>query len=440
MDTIVALSTPVGRGGIGVIRMSGDDALDIALRLFSSAELKNRDEIMPKYMYFGRVFARGFSDRGYMVYFKAPASYTGEDVVEFQIHGGIKIAEGVIGACADNGARAAERGEFTKRAFLNGKMALSDAEGVIDMINADSEEAVRAAYRLMTGKISAGVKRMQERLTAVISGLEAVLDYPEELEDETLPEAKTELRELIAELEKLLKQKSYCQLIKQGIDVAIVGDTNVGKSSLLNAMLGYDRAIVSDVRGTTRDTVSESLEYKGKKINFVDTAGIRESGDIIEKQGVKRAIQQVKTAKLVIRVIDATEKTTVNPALDAALADRRVITVYNKKDLIENCANDGLYVSAKTGDGIEELLDKIADRFDAERAPEGEILTSERHLAAIKTARTIIADALNNYDNTTTDCIVTELTAAWKALGEITGETVSEKIIDDIFDKFCVGK
>ena len=210
-----------------------------------------------------------------MVYFRAPKSYTGEDVVEFHLHGGTRIAEGVIGECVRNGARLAERGEFTRRAFLNGKMELSDAEGVIDMINADSAGAVRSAYRLMTGKLSLAVHEIQNRLSDVLTGLSAVLDYPEELEDETLPEVHAELIVIREKLKKFASSGTYGKMIKEGMDVALVGDTNVGKSSLMNAMLGYDRAIVSDIRGTTRDFVTDSFELNGKKINLADTAGIR---------------------------------------------------------------------------------------------------------------------------------------------------------------------
>lgn len=443
MDTIVAISTPVGRGGIGVVRLSGNP-LPIALKLFTSTEIKPDEQILPKYMYFGTISACGFSDKGYMVYFKAPKSYTGEDIVEFHLHGGMRIVEGIVSACAELGARPAERGEFTKRAFLNGKLALSDAEGVIDMINADSTEAVRAAYRMMTGHLSGRVKELQNRLTDVITALEAVLDYPEELEDETLPETKQQVADVYADLSRLTEKRAYGKMVKNGIDVALIGDTNVGKSSLLNAMLGFDRAIVSNVRGTTRDTVSESMEYKGKKFNFIDTAGIRESEDVIENYGVKRALSAVKTADLVIRLHDLTaENDEENQVIDLAVADKRVIDVYNKKDIakgqLAKNEND-VYLSAKTKEGVDDLLDKIAQVFEAEKPSEGEVLTSERHLFAVKAAADKLAEVIKNFDLTTTDCNLTALTEAWKDLGEITGETVTEKIIDNIFDKFCVGK
>lgn len=439
MDTIVALSTPAGRGGICVVRLSGKP-LGVAEKIFHSKALENSFLPAPNYMYFGRISTSEFSDLGYMVYFRAPKSYTGEDVVEFHLHGGTRIAEGVIGECVRNGARLAERGEFTRRAFLNGKMELSDAEGVIDMINADSAGAVRSAYRLMTGKLSLAVHEIQNRLSDVLTGLSAVLDYPEELEDETLPEVHAELIAIREKLKKFASSGTYGKMIKEGMDVALVGDTNVGKSSLMNAMLGYDRAIVSDIRGTTRDFVTDSFELNGKKINLADTAGIRQSDDVIEKEGVNRAISIIKDAKLIIRVFDATEKPEKNDMLDEALAEKNVIEIYNKCDL-KKAPENAIAVSAKTGDGMDVLMEKISDFFDRDKTDGEEILTSERQLSAVLRAIEKTDEAISALeDGIPADCVISVLNEAWSALGEITGQTVSEKIIDDIFDKFCVGK
>ncbi len=440
METIVALSTPAGKGGIAVIRLSGSP-LTIARAVFESKAIKG--EILPNYMYFGKITTKNFSDLCYMVYFKAPKSYTGEDVVEFHVHGGTRIAEGVIEECVQRGARLAERGEFTRRAFLNGKMDLSDAEGVIDMINADSADAVKTAYRLMTGKLSKAVRDVQNNLRSVLTGLVAVLDYPEELEDETLPSAETELAKISSELSKLAKSRAYGQMIKEGMDVALVGDTNVGKSSLMNAILGYDRAIVSEIKGTTRDFISDSFELNGKKINLCDTAGIRESNDEIEKEGINRSISIVKDARLVLRVYDATQDSAENKALDNALVGKKVVEVFNKRDLVNLTKNDNnkVFVSARTGEGIDDLLKIISDFFDEGKTADGEVLTSERQLSSVLKAKDKVDEGLSALRaGVTTDCVISVLTEGYTALGEITGETVSEKIIDDIFDKFCVGK
>ena len=413
MDTIVALSTPAGKGGIAVIRLSGNP-LPIARAVFETKAING--EIKPNFMYFGKINAKDFSDLGYMVYFKSPKSYTGEDVVEFHVHGGTRIAKG---------ARLAERGEFTRRAFLNGKMDLSDAEGVIDMINADSADAVKAAYRLMTGKLSKAVKDVQNDLKTVLTGLVAVLE------------------KIVKTLTALQNSRAYGKMIKEGMDVALVGDTNVGKSSLMNAILGYDRAIVSSIKGTTRDFISDSFELSGKKINLCDTAGIRESNDEIEKEGINRSISIVKDARLVLRVLDATQGKPENRALENALLGKKVVEVYNKSDLINNAKNEEnkIFVSAKTGDGIDELLKIVAKYFDEEKTSESEVLTSERQLSSVTTAKEKVEEGLNALKaGVTTDCVISVLTEGYTALGEITGETVSEKIIDDIFDKFCVGK
>ena len=232
-------------------------------------------------------------------------------------------------------------------------------------------------------------------------------------------------------------------MIKEGMDVALVGDTNVGKSSLMNAILGYDRAIVSSIKGTTRDFISDSFELSGKKINLCDTAGIRESNDEIEKEGINRSISIVKDARLVLRILDATQGKPENKALENALSGKKVVEVYNKSDLINNAKNEEnkIFVSAKTGDGIDELLKIVAKYFDEEKTSESEVLTSERQLSSVTTAKEKVEEGLNALKaGVTTDCVISVLTEGYTALGEITGETVSEKIIDDIFDKFCVGK
>ena len=299
---IAAISTAVQTGGIAVIRLSGEQSLDVAARLFTAKKLKDGFKPDPGYMYLGTIDAGGFCDKCYMVYFRGPASFTGEDVVEFHLHGGVRLAQGVLDACCAAGARPAERGEFTKRAFLNGKLALADAEGVIDMINADSRAALSAAYRLMEGELSAKVRIIQDLLFDTVTGLEATLDYPDEMEDEQLPSAYGRILQALEMLEPLIKGQSYGQMAKYGINAVLTGRTNVGKSSLMNKMLGSQRAIVTEKAGTTRDVITESLEHNGVKINLADTAGIRESADEIEQEGVKRAKNALSSADLVIFV------------------------------------------------------------------------------------------------------------------------------------------
>lgn len=443
MDTIVAISTPVGSGGIGIVRLSGNP-LGIMSKMFKSAELAPAQKPMPKYMYFGEIVTSGFCDKGYMVYFASPKSFTGEDVVEFHLHGGVKIVNGVLAECVKLGARPATRGEFTKRAFLGGKLSLADAEGVIDMINAESEAAVNAAYRLMSGKLSTEVGLLQERLKDAITDLEAVMDYPEELEDEVIPSAKKTIDFLCGELKTKLDYRAYGRLVKHGINIAIIGKPNAGKSALLNAVLGADRAIVSDVMGTTRDTVSDRIECNGIMLNFSDTAGIRETEELIEKEGVNRAKTAALNADLVLYVQDSTQaEDDLSDFVN--LQKKRVFKVFNKCDLyhgicekMDNITN--FAVSAKTGEGIQSLLSAIANTVEKGKIVDGEIMTNERQLNALERAYKSLCVAMDDYENLSSDCIVIELKNAWTALGEITGETVSEIIIDNIFDKFCVGK
>ena len=277
MDTIAAIATPLGTGAVGIIRLSGENALEIAARVFSPYKLNSLKDAVPYMMYLGRLDCGGVKDRALAVFFRAPASYTGEDMVEFHCHGGAALLGHVLNGLLSLGARIADRGEFTRRAFLNGKMDLSDAEGVIDMINGESAAAVNAGYRLATGGTSAAVRALTAPLLDVIAHMEAALDYPEEMEEESRLAAKPVIDALIEKTRALLLTCRRGSIVKNGITAAIVGETNVGKSSLLNALAGRERAIVTEIAGTTRDSIEESVEWRGVTLRFIDTAGIRET-------------------------------------------------------------------------------------------------------------------------------------------------------------------
>ncbi|MGN1096232.1 MAG: tRNA uridine-5-carboxymethylaminomethyl(34) synthesis GTPase MnmE [Christensenellales bacterium] len=435
MKTIAAISTPLGKGGIGIVRLSGEDSLAIASKVFT-AESFSISDVKPNYMYFGYFKGSDFSDKGYMVYFKAPKSFTGEDTVEFQLHGGIRLLEGVVNECVKHGAIPAERGEFTKRAFLNGKLMLSDAEGVIDMINADSAASLRAGFRLMQGYLAKEVVNLESELIDLISSLEASLDYPEEMEDEVLPEIPKIKNSVGSRLEKLIGSASTGKIIKEGIDVALIGEANVGKSSLLNRLVGKDRAIVTDVAGTTRDVIEVSAEYEGVKINFIDTAGIRESDDLVEKFGIEKSKETAKTADAVLNVIDDTLKG--KPLY--VDNDKPVFNVYNKCDKSGGKfgkSGKNYFISAKTGEGVDELLKDVVKLFLSGETSSGEIITSKRHLSALIRAK----QAIDSVDVTAPiDCVLIDLKEALSCLGEITGNNASEEVIDAIFKNFCVGK
>ena len=446
MKTIAAISSPIGAGGIGIVRVSGNDALAIADAIFNfgkDTRLRSREERVvqnwePLKLNFGTFVAADFCDIGYAAYFPAEKAYTGEDTVEFYLHGGVRIMQGALNALIESGASLAEHGEFTKRAFLAGRLSLADAEGVIDMINADSAAGLRAAYRLMDGKVAKAIAAISDDLGEIIAGLEATLDYPEETEDEVLPSVEKGIEECIGKVNELLSSASQGRIAKHGINVVLAGDVNAGKSSLMNAMLKDERAIVADIAGTTRDTVEDSLECDGVRINLVDTAGIRESGDIIEVKGVERAKRAVENADLVLHVID--RNCGINDGLE--FYGKRVFTVFTKCDLAGFAIPRIAYafaVSAKTGEGVDSLVRAIAALYRENTVAGGEILTNERHISALTEARRALESALLGL-NFTADCTLIDLRQAYDSLGQITGKTATEDIIDAIFSKFCVGK
>ena len=447
-DTIVAISTPVGLGAVGIVRLSGENALAIARKMFSSSKIK--DEVIPNVLYLGTLSFNGLSDKALMVYFKAPKSFTGEDIVEFQCHGGRVILENALkGACA-LGARLATNGEFSRRAFLNGKMDLANVEGMADMINAESEVAQRLAYSQFKGKVSEEVSSLQEELENVIAYVEASFDYPEEdMPAMNVPEVVEVLTSQIKKVEKLVSTFTLGNTLKNGVSVAIVGQPNVGKSSLLNAILGFDRAIVTDIAGTTRDVLTSSYIYKGLKINLSDTAGIRESSDVIEQIGVDLARKTVSSADIVLAVFDGNKPLTKGDLdLIKTLPKNRSFIAINKADLELNLDKsalggiDVITISAKTGEGIEDLKEKIYSFANASNvlSTESAIISSERQILALKEALSSLKVALNSIEYLSADLLIIDIRRAWEKYGEITGTTASEHIVDTIFSKLCLGK
>ena len=461
MSTIAAISSPIGAGGIGIVRVSGEDALAIADAVFIFAH-KNarksgdsscenlqdridekkenglREEWKPLYMNFGTFDAGEFCDKGYAVYFPAGRSYTGEDTVEFYLHGGVRIMQGALDALLRHGAVMAKNGEFTKRAFLNGRLSLADAEGVIDMINAESVAGVKAAYRLMQGNVSKCIDLILEKLGTLIATLEATLDYPDEMEDEVLPTLSDSIEEILDDVNKLISTAKSGRIAKHGINVALAGNPNAGKSSLMNALLKEDRAIVTDVAGTTRDTVEDSFECDGVRINLIDTAGIRESDDVVESKGIERAKRAFEGADVILHVID----TTAPDDTDWDFSGKTVFEVYNKCDVSrfdKKCADNEFEISAKTGDGVDRLAHAIAKLYAENKIGDGEIITSERHISALYEAKTALESAIASLDDTI-DCTLIDLRRAYDALGEITGKTATQDVVNSIFSKFCVGK
>lgn len=433
MHTITAISTPSGRGGIGIIRLSGDKAVEIADLCFSSAVKVSEQE--PRKMYLGNFVGDGFSDKALCVKFVAPWSYTGEDLVEFHVHGGVYLTSRVLNTLIQKGARQAEAGEFSERAVLNGKMSLDEAEGVIDVIEADSAMALRAGYRQMTGKLHGEISDIQNTLLDMLVDISAAIDYPDEVEEEVYSGIGERIEGAIERIGKLKNSNERGRLIKNGIQVAILGKPNVGKSSLLNAILQTDRAIVTDIAGTTRDIIEESIQHNGVKIRFVDTAGIRESEDIVEKVGIEKALKVADGADVIVLLLDGERGDFDHEEILVRYSDKKVFVCTNKCDVAKS--TNGRPISAKTGEGVEELLDEISKLVGVE---DGEVVTSSRHTEALVRAYESMVQAKQGVDNYTIDCISVDIKSAYTALSLITGDGVDSTIIEGVFDKFCVGK
>lgn len=426
--TIVALSTAVGRSAIAVVRMSGDDCVEIAKKIFSPFPCQ------PNLLKSGVLKTRNFDEHAMCVYFAAPRSYTGEDVVEFHCHGGTAVPQAVIEACLDSGAVMAQNGEFSKRAFINGKQNLTNAEGIIEMIDAETVSAAKAGANLLENKLGQRVVQLQQTLLDVLSACEAALDYPEEdLELPTAEQVRRQIDDVCGALDGIISTSALGKVAKYGIDVAIVGAPNVGKSSLLNALLGSNRAIVSSVKGTTRDTLCESVFYRDIKFNFVDTAGLHDTADEVEAEGIRRAKVAADSADVILYLVEDPSDDTSFPS------NKPVIKIYNKSDLYSPPAlkQNQLAISAKSGD-VEQLKETLYKLFNAGDIQNSDLLiTNQRHLSCLRQTADILREGS---PQDTLDVISSRIRRAWEKLGEITGTDAQEDVINNIYSKFCLGK
>lgn len=443
-DSIVAISTPIGNGGISIVRLSGNTCFSIADKMFISKK-QQPSSFEDRKLYLGTITTSQFKEKALCVIFKAPNSYTGENMVEFQCHGGVKIAQGILRECLQNGARMAKNGEFSMRAFLNGKMTLEETEGMIDMIQAKSDAEVRAGYALLNGELSKKTTVMQNELTDILADIEVSFDYPEQdMEYTTAQKTKQRLQQIVKDITSLLQTSHQGKIIKHGIQTLIVGKPNVGKSSLLNALLGEEKAIVTSIAGTTRDIVEDSYEYKGLRVELIDTAGIHETEDVVEKLGIDKAKKYINQADIILFVLDmSVPYTEKDEAIYQLIQNKKYIVVKNKQDakIWNKNFTHQVEISALTKQGINELKEKIYTYAQDTSVSQNEIiLTNERHIACLQQAKQNIENALQTIDEISLDAISVDLHLAWEALGEITGTTANEEIITAIFSKYCLGK
>ena len=448
-NTIVAISTTLGNGGISIIRMSGKNAVNIASKVFFTKNTKV-ENFTPRYMYLGTFKYEDISDKCMCVYFKSPFSFTGEDIIEFHCHGGITLTNKIYESLVACGCSPAGKGEFSKRAFLNGKLTLDEAEGIIDIINAESESELKVGYQLMQGELKNKITILQNNLTELLAKIEVTLDYPEEdLEEETTTNIKNTLIKTKEEINKLLDTATFGKSIKDGTKIIIFGKTNAGKSSLLNSLLSYNRAIVTNIQGTTRDTLEEIFIYKGYKFILIDTAGIRESNDLVESIGIQKSKDMLNYADIVLFVIDGSENLTQDDFdISKTLSDKNTILVINKSDLKRVAEINKLpftktiELSTLTGSNINNLKEMILSEVTSKNINNNSfVITNSRHIESLKESLAHLDNALLGLDNLIQlDLISIDIKNCWISLGNITGNSDNEKIIDDIFSKFCVGK
>lgn len=446
-NTVCAISTSVGRAGLGIVRMTGDESLEIFQKVFQgSGSYENR-----KLNYGHIVDGDEIIDEVLAVYMKAPHTYTREDVVEIYTHGGIVAVREVLNTLFKNGAGLAEPGEFTKRAFLNGRLDLAQAEAVLDLIDANTKVSYENSLNQLEGNLSKRVSTIEENLMEVMASTVAEIDFPED-EIDTLSNSEkiNKLKPILEDIESLLKSSKRGKVLREGINTLILGRPNVGKSSLLNALLRENRAIVTDIPGTTRDTIEEVLDLDGIPLNLIDTAGIRETEDTVESIGVEKAKSQIDDADLVLILLDSSEELSTDDVDILEIAkDKEKIVIINKTDLEQKLDLEKLegykyiMMSIVEGTGIEELQDEIKRLFfDDKITSKDETLVSNiRHIEALRRAYEALDSAIKDLEiGIPLDLVEVDLNICIDQLGNITGKTTTEDVLDRIFSEFCIGK
>lgn len=446
-DTIVAISTSVGEGAISIIRLSGHDALNIASKVFT----KDLTKVDSHTIHYGFITSNNEKiDEVLVSVMKAPKTFTREDIVEINCHGGIATTNKVLEVLLENGARLAEPGEFTKRAFLNGRIDLLEAEATMDLISSKAESARKISINTLTGETSNLIKNLRSELVKIISNIEVNIDYPEYEDIEVLTNESIlpDIKKLKEKLEEIIKKSEDSKVIKEGIRVGIIGRPNVGKSSLLNSLLEEEKAIVTDVPGTTRDIVEGSLIVSGIPLNIIDTAGIRKTEDTVEKIGVEKSLKIIDTSDLLIYILNNNEEITEEEKeiLEKTKNKKRIIVV-NKIDLKtklnKKLLDSYIEISVKENIGIDKIKDEIKRLFNIGEISTNDMtyLSNARSIALLKKSLNNINDAINEINNNNPiDIVELSLKESWNNLGEVIGETYTDELLDELFSRFCLGK
>lgn len=458
-DTIAAISTPMGEGAIAVVRLSGDAAISIAGKLFQSISKKTLEEMASHTIHYGHLVdpkSGQVVEEVMVTVMKGPKTFTKEDVVEINCHGGIVSVNRVLQLVLNNGARLAEPGEFTKRAFLNGRIDLSQAEAVMDLIRAKTDRAMNVALGQMEGRLSKLIRRLRQEILETLAHVEVNIDYPEydDVEEMTHNMLMEKAAFVRGEIQQLLQTSQQGKILREGLATVIVGRPNVGKSSLLNSLVHENKAIVTDIPGTTRDVIEEYVNVRGVPLRLLDTAGIRETEDIVERIGVEKSRQVLKEADLILLVLNSSEKLTAEDEnLFKAVEGMDVIVIVNKTDLPQQidmehvrdlAAQHKLVATSLLEDrGVEELEEAIASLFFSGSIEAGDMtyVSNSRHIALLNQALHSIEEAMESVSaGVPIDIAQIDLTRTWELLGEIIGDSVHESLIDQLFSQFCLGK
>src|SRR5690625_3208935 len=456
LDTIAAISTPIGEGAIGIVRLSGPRALEIAQMVYKGADLF---KVKSHTIHYGKVIdpeTNELVDEVMTTVMLAPRTYTREDVVEINCHGGIVAVNRVLELLLANGARIAEPGEFTKRAFLNGRIDLSQAEGVMDLIRAKTDKAMSVAVKQVDGRLSTLIQRLRNELIETVAHVEVNIDYTEydDVEEMTNDLMNTKTKEVHQEIVRLLQVARQGRILREGIKTGIIGRPNVGKSSLMNTLVQETKAIVTEIPGTTRDTIEEYVNVRGVPLQLIDTAGIRETEDIVERIGVERSHQVLKESDLLLFVLNYNEPLTEDDKkLFEAVKDLQAVIILNKTDLPKkinmkeveqlSMGRPIIPMSILEDEGIDELENAIAKLFYAGEVDSGDFtyVSNARHIQLLKEAKRHLEDAMEALEmNIPIDIVQIDITRTWELLGEIIGDTASEALIDQLFSQFCLGK